>query len=73
MLKFTGKGVYGAVAIGYVSIFERRGCQAERLTVTDTEAELKRLNAAKETAKEQLEDSGCYRPRSRVFENGKKR
>ena len=56
MLKFTGKGVYGAVAIGYVSIFERRGCQAERLTVTDTEAELKRLNAAKETAKEQLED-----------------
>ena len=55
MTKFIGKGVYGAVAIGKISVFERRGAQVKRVSVSDAEAEIKRLDSAKEAAISQLE------------------
>lgn len=54
MIKFTGKGVYGAVAVGKISVFERQGACVKRVRIADVEAELERLEAAKATAVEQL-------------------
>ncbi|MGN0182920.1 MAG: phosphoenolpyruvate--protein phosphotransferase [Candidatus Ornithomonoglobus sp.] len=55
MIKFCGKGVYGAVAIGKISLFQRRDVSVKRIKVTDPEAEKRRLEAAKEEAVEQLQ------------------
>lgn len=54
MLKFNGKGVYGAVAIGKISVFKRQEGQIRRIHITDTAAELERVEAAKQKAVEQL-------------------
>ena len=54
MISFKGKGVYGAVAIGAVSVFKRRDAQVRRTHVEDIQAEFKRFEAAKELAVEQL-------------------
>ena len=54
MLKFEGKGVYAAVAIGNVSVFKRGDTQVRRTHVDDVQAEYKRFEAAKELAAEQL-------------------
>lgn len=54
MDKFTGKGVYGAVAIGKISVFQRQDVQVKRFKIEDCEAEIARLEAAKETAIRQL-------------------
>ena len=54
MTEFTGKGVYGAVAIGRISVFRRQDIAVKRVRITDTEKELARLEAAKEKAVTQL-------------------
>lgn len=54
MKKFHGKGVYGAVAIGKVSLFRRQDMQVRRLRVEDTAAEIERVERAKAKATEQL-------------------
>ncbi|MDD6268688.1 MAG: phosphoenolpyruvate-utilizing N-terminal domain-containing protein, partial [Oscillospiraceae bacterium] len=58
MIKYQGKGVYGAIAIGSISVFSRQDIQVKRIKVEDAEAELARLEAAKEKAAEQLQ--GIY-------------
>lgn len=54
MLKLNGKGVYGAVATGKISVFKRQEAQVRRIHVEDTVAELARVDAAKKKASEQL-------------------
>ena len=54
MMKFTGKGVYGAIAIGKISVFERQGMRVKRVLISDPAAEIERLEAAKAVALEQL-------------------
>lgn len=56
MTIFKGKGVYGAVAIGKISVFKRRDTTVKRIHVMDTAAEKKRLEAAKEAATAQLQE-----------------
>lgn len=56
MKKYTGKGVYGAVAIGTISIFKRQEVAVKRSHITDVEREKARLAAAKEMAQNQLRD-----------------
>ncbi len=54
MTIINGKGVYGAAAIGKISIFRRREIQVKRSRIENTEAELARFEAAKEAAISQL-------------------
>ena len=54
MLNFKGKGVYGAVAIGRVSVFKRQAAAVKRVKVEDTDKESERVEAAKAKAIEQL-------------------
>ncbi len=56
MLKYQGKGVYGAVALGKVSVFNRQAISVKREKIHDTEAELKRLENAKSMAIKQLKE-----------------
>lgn len=56
MKKYTGKGVYGAVAMGTISIFKRQEVAVKRNHITDVEAEKARLATAKELAQNQLRD-----------------
>ncbi len=53
---FKGKGVYGAAAVGKVSVFKRSEVQVKRVRVEDTSAELSRLERAKQKAAEQLKE-----------------
>ena len=55
MVVYQGKGVYGAVAVGKVSVFSRSSADVRRVNVNDTEKELSRVEAAKEMAAQQLE------------------
>lgn len=54
MKRFCGKGVYGAVACGKISVFRRSDIQVKRLKVSDTAYEIRRLDEAKKTAASQL-------------------
>lgn len=54
MEKYIGKGVYGAVAIGRISVFKKRDAEVKRVRVEDTEAEKRRYEQAKAAAGEQL-------------------
>lgn len=56
MLKFKGKGVYGAVAVGKISVFKKQEEQIRRRHVNNTSNELKRLSEAKKKAISQLEE-----------------
>ncbi|MBP3309287.1 MAG: phosphoenolpyruvate--protein phosphotransferase [Ruminococcus sp.] len=56
MTKFTGKGVYGAVAVGKISVFKRQDIQVKRIRIEDTQAEIARFEAAKEKTISQLKD-----------------
>jgi phosphotransferase system enzyme I (PtsI) len=56
MIKFTGKGVYGALAIGKISVFKRREANVRRIRITDTEAEKARVETAKAMALGQLSE-----------------
>ena len=57
MLKFTGKGVYGAIAVGRATVFfKRKKTKIRRTDIVDIEAELARVEQAKEKATEQLSE-----------------
>ena len=55
MKKYKGKGVYGAIAMGKISVFKRRDMQVKRVKIDDADAEISRLEAAKEKAIAQLQ------------------
>ena len=55
MREYTGKGVYGAIAVGKISIFKKQDTVIQRTSVTDTEAEKARVEAAKTASSEQLQ------------------
>lgn len=54
-----GKSVFGGIAIGCLSIYNKKENQVKREKITDVEAEITRFTDAKETAKEQLK--GFYK------------
>ena len=54
MLKLNGKGVYGAFAIGKISVFKRQERQIRRIHIDNPKAELARVDAAKVNATAQL-------------------
>lgn len=54
MITITGKGVYGAVAIGRISVFNRSEVPVKRAHVQDLEAEKARFEAAKAKTIEEL-------------------
>lgn len=56
MIKFIGKGVCGAVAIGKISLFKRNNIKIESVKVDDKEYELNRFEKAKQSALVQLEE-----------------
>lgn len=47
MIKITGKGVYGAIAIGKISVFNRNEVPVKRAHITDVDAEKERFERAK--------------------------
>lgn len=53
MTRYVGKGVYGAVAIGRISLFRKNETVVQRVHIDDINAEIKRVEVAKaETAKQ---------------------
>lgn len=56
MITLRGKGVYGTIALGRISIFKRKEASVKRTHIDDIEAEKARLEAAKENAKAQLRE-----------------
>ena len=54
MTVINGKGVYGAIAIGKVSVFKRKDTAVKRIHIEDKEAEKARFAAAKTASLEQL-------------------
>lgn len=56
MEKYCGKGVYGAIAIGRVSVFRRQETSIRQQKAEDPEQELKRLATAKALASAQLSE-----------------
>lgn len=58
MKVYNGKSVCGGIAIGKISIYNKREQQVKRVRVTDVDAEMRRYAAAKQTAMEQLQ--GLY-------------
>ena len=55
MTKYTGKGVYGAVAMGKISVFKKQDTAIKRIHTEDSEGEKKRVAEAKQAATEQLQ------------------
>lgn len=55
MKKYTGKGVYGAIAIGSISVLKKNDAAVTRIHVEDTAAEKARVEKAKQAATEQLQ------------------
>ncbi len=55
MTKYTGKGVYGAVAMGKISVFKKQDTAIKRVHTEDSEGEKKRVAKAKQAATEQLQ------------------
>ncbi|MBQ7003199.1 MAG: phosphoenolpyruvate--protein phosphotransferase [Oscillospiraceae bacterium] len=56
MLNYQGKGVYGAVAVGKISVFKRQDVQVRREKIEDPASELNRLADAKAAAIAQLQE-----------------
>lgn len=56
MRTYKGKGVYGAVAVGKISVFKKSDVSVTRTHVDDTAAEKARVTAAKEAAAAQLKE-----------------
>lgn len=56
MTVFRGKGVYGAIALGHISVIKRRKVKVNRIEISDIEAEKARLETAKAKALKQLEE-----------------
>lgn len=55
MTRFTGKGVYGAVAVGKISIFKRKDIQVKQVNIQNVDDELARLEKAKQSTIAQLQ------------------
>ena len=47
MTTLKGKGVYGAIALGRISVFTRKEASVKRTHIDDIQAEMERLAAAK--------------------------
>ena len=58
MKTYTGKSVFGGVAIGKISVYKKTEQQVKRVRISDVDAELARFEAAKEKAIQQLQ--GLY-------------
>ena len=56
MTTLKGKGVYGAIALGRISVFSRKEASVKRTHIDNIEAEKARLESAKEKATEQLRE-----------------
>lgn len=56
MEKYTGKGVYGAIAIGKISVFKRKDVSVKRLHIENAEQEKQRVESAKTLAIQQLQE-----------------
>ncbi|MBE6558129.1 MAG: phosphoenolpyruvate--protein phosphotransferase [Ruminococcaceae bacterium] len=56
MTKYTGKGVYGAIALGRVAVYERYRVPVKRDRIKHPGEELARLEKAKTQASHQLEE-----------------
>lgn len=56
MITLKGKGVYGAIALGRVSVFTRKEASVKRVHIEDTQAEKARVEMAKEKACGQLQE-----------------
>lgn len=56
MEKYVGKGVYGAIAIGKISLFKRKAVSVKRTRVEDTKQEKQRVEVAKALATTQLQE-----------------
>lgn len=56
MIRYEGKGVYGAVAMGKICVFKRQEVSVKRVHIEDTEAEKQRVNQAKEKSLAQLQE-----------------
>ena len=55
MQVYQGKSVFGGIAIGRISVFKKEKQQVKRYKIENTEAEIARYHAAKETALKQLQ------------------
>lgn len=56
MQVYSGKSVFGGIAIGKISVYKKNEQQVKRVRIEDTEGEYKRYEEAKETAIEQLKE-----------------
>lgn len=56
MDRFTGKGVYGAIAIGKISVFKKQDAEVKRIHIEDIEGEKNRFEEAKAASIAQLGD-----------------
>ena len=55
MKKYSGKGVYGAISIGKISVLKKNDAAVTRVHVEDAAAEKARVEKAKQAAAEQLQ------------------
>lgn len=53
---YQGKGVYGAIAIGKISLFQKPESSVKRVHKEDTDSEKSRFERAKEAAQKQLQE-----------------
>ncbi|WP_312106418.1 phosphoenolpyruvate--protein phosphotransferase [Lachnoclostridium sp.] len=53
--KYTGKSVYGGIALGKVLLFHKKEGQVRRQHIEDVETEILRVDEAREKAKEELQ------------------
>ncbi|MCM1399398.1 MAG: phosphoenolpyruvate--protein phosphotransferase [Clostridium sp.] len=56
MNKYTGKGVYSAIAIGKISVYKRQEASVKRVRIQDASAEKERVAKAKELSNKQLSE-----------------
>lgn len=56
MKKYIGKGVYGAVSIGRITVFQKKTSMVNRVHISDTKAEKERVEAAKAASAAQLQE-----------------
>ncbi len=74
MERIYGKSVFAGIAIGKLAVYKKETNSISCEKVSDTDTEIKRWQAAKETAKEQLKDlyqtalAGVGRDNAKVFE-----
>ena len=59
MTTLKGKGVYGAIALGRISVFTRKEASVKRVRIEDTKAEKARLGVAKKKATAKAAASNC--------------